>query len=110
MALQNQLIRLGEVGGVVLEVVVDTNDPMMASSRGQVWHVREHFSVMSEFLKGVLAPFADTWKELSKEVELSEASVKLSLGATAAGTFFIARGEGSANFEVEIKFTPKVKA
>jgi hypothetical protein len=53
-----------------------------------------------------MTPFAETWHKLSDEISIHEATIKLSVGVTAGGNFFLAKGEGSANFEVELKFTP----
>ena len=107
MAFEKQLIRMDEGHGVLIEVEVDTAQAVKAASRGDVWDVQKSFGAVSDFLRKVVLPFTETWRELSREITMNEATVKLSVGITAGGNFFLAKGESSANFELELKFTPK---
>lgn len=106
MSLEKQLIRMDEGRGVLVEVEVDRAVAVQAASLGEIVDVRKSFEAVSDLLHQLLLPFVQTWRELSREVELSEATVKLAIGVTASGNFFLAKGESSANLEVEVKFKP----
>lgn len=99
-----QLIEMDE--GVLVEVDVEQPVATRASAGGVVQVDRRITDVMAT-LSAVVRPFASVWNELSREVEMNEATVSLSLGITGGGNFFIAKGETSANLEVELKFKPK---
>lgn len=100
-----QLIEMEE--GVLVEVEVEEPVATRASSRGGVVAVDRRIADVMGTLRAVVRPFASVWTELSREVEMNEATVTLSLGITGGGNFFIAKGETSANLEVELKFKPK---
>lgn len=107
MALAKQLIRMDEGRGPLVEVEVDTAQAVQAASRGDVWEVQKSFGTVSDFLQKVILPFTESWRTLSEKIDISEAVVKLSVGVSATGNFFLAKGESSANLEVVLKFIPK---
>jgi hypothetical protein len=106
VAIAKQLIRMDEGRGLLVEVEVDTAQAVQAASRGEIWDVQKGFDAISDFLHRVMEPFSATWHKLSEEVSMHEATIKLAVGVTAGGNFFLAKGQGSANFEVQLKFTP----
>jgi hypothetical protein len=79
----------------------------LATSGTVIKVVSKGFDEILSTLRAVVVPFANTWTELSKEVEISESTVKLSLGITAEGNFYVAKGEATANIEISLKLTPK---
>ncbi len=106
MSAAKQLIRMAEGKGLLVEVEIDPAKPVQAASLGEIVDVRRSFAAVSDLLREVIQPFANTWQELSRDIEMSEATVKVSVGITAGGNFFLAKGEGTANLEVELKFKP----
>lgn len=109
MAITKQLIRMDDGRGLLVEVDVDTAQAVQAASRGEIWDVQKGFGAVSDFLHKMMVPFAETWHKLSDDISIHEATVRLSVGITAGGNFFLAKGESSANFEVQFKFTPAEK-
>jgi hypothetical protein len=103
------LIRLDDGNGPIVEVAMNVPEAKLASSGTVVKTVEKGFDQILGTLRSVIVPFSNTWAELSKEVEISESTVKLSLGITAEGNFYVARGEATANIEIELKMTPRAK-
>lgn len=93
--------------GPLVEVEMTLPDTREASSGTFVKVVNRGFEDVLNTLRSIVVPFSDTWKELSKEVEISESTLKVSLGVTAEGNFYIAKGGASANLEISLKLTPK---
>lgn len=106
MAIVKQLIRMGGGTGPLVEVEVDSSQAVQAASLGQIWEVKKDFDALTDFLRKVMRPFANTWHELSRDIEMQEATLKLSVGITAGGNFFLAQGKAAANIELSLKFTP----
>jgi len=106
MPVTKQLLRMGEAGPLV-EVEVDSAQAVQAANLGQILEVKKGFDALSDFLRKVMLPFAETWHELSREIEMKEASVKLTVGISATGSFFLAKGKTEANLELSLKFTPR---
>jgi hypothetical protein len=107
--LVRQLLRMGEDGPLV-EVEVDTSQAVQAANLGQILEVRKGFDNLSDFLRKVMLPFANTWRELASEIEMKEASLKLTIGVSATGSFFLAKGKTEANLELSLKFIPRKEA
>jgi hypothetical protein len=101
-----QLLRMGETGPLV-EVEVDTSQAVQAASLGQILEVKKGFDTLSDFLRKVMLPFAETWRALSQDIEMKEATVKLTIGISATGSFFLAKGKTEANLELSLKFIPQ---
>jgi len=101
------LIRLDAGDGPLVEVDVDVPAAQRASA-GMVFQiVNKGFDDIITTLRSIVVPLTQVWRELSKEVEISESTVKLSLGVTGEGQFFVAKGSAKANLDVEIKLKPR---
>ena len=105
-----QLIQMDEGQGLLVEVEVVVPQGQLARGGQAIDAVARRFDDVIEVLKVVVKPFASTWKELSKDVFIDEATVKIGLGVTAEGNFFVAKGEASANIELELKLRPLKEA
>ena len=101
------LIQMNNGKGPLVEVSLILPPAQMMSAAHVAKVVSNGFEEVVGMLKDIVRPFSETWKELSKEVVISESSVKLSLGVTAEGNFFVAKGSAEANIEIELKLTPK---
>jgi hypothetical protein len=101
------LIRLNDGEGPLVEVDMNVPAAQLASSGTVIKVVSRGFEEILNTLRSVVIPFAETWREISKEVEITESTVKLSLGITAEGNFFVAKGDAKANIEIALKLTPK---
>ena len=101
------LIGMNDGDGPLVEVEMTLPDARNAASGTLITVVNRGFEDILSTLRSIVVPFSDTWKELSKEVEISESTVKMSLGVTAEGNFYVAKGGGSANIEISLKLTAK---
>jgi hypothetical protein len=101
------LIQMNNGDGPLVEVTLLLPPAQMMSEAHVAKVVKSGFEEVIGMLKNIVRPFSETWKELSKEVVISESTVKLSLGITAEGNFFVAKGSAEANIEIELKLTPK---
>src|SRR5437588_9160983 len=101
------LIRLNNGKGPLVEVDLEIPAAQRASSGTVIQLVNKGFEDILATLQSIVVPFADAWRELSDEVEISESTVKLSLGITAGGDFFVAKGSAKANLEISLKLKPK---
>lgn len=101
------LIGMNDGEGPLVEVEMTLPDSREASSGAIIKVVNKGFEDILGTLRSIVVPFSDTWKELSKEVEISESTVKMSLGVTAEGNFYVAKGGASAHVEISLKMTPR---
>lgn len=106
MPITKQLVRMGNAGPLV-EVEVDTSLAVQAANLGEILEVKKTFDTISDFLQRVTLPFTEAWRQLSSEVEIKEADLKITVGISASGNFFLAKGTTEANLELSIKFTPR---
>lgn len=65
------------------------------------------FGQMKNILSKVAFHLKESWDEINKDMTISEAEVKLSLGFEAEGNLFIAKGKTTSNIEVKLKLSPK---
>jgi hypothetical protein len=102
-----QIIQLDAGNGIMFETEIERPTAVDASFLGGVKPVHTSLEEVTKTFRAVTLPFLNTWRELSRDVELSEATVKVGIGLTASGNFIITKGEASANVELEIKFSSK---
>jgi hypothetical protein len=103
------LIGMNDGNGPLVEVDMKLPEAQEASSGTVIRVIGKGFDDILETLRSIVVPFSDTWSELSKEVEISESTMKLTLGITAEGNFYVAKGGASANLEISLKMTPRIK-
>ncbi len=105
-----QLIQTDDEVGLLIEVEVEESQIEKAAAFHSIRRVRTRMDAVMETVKGIVRPFSNLWQELSQDVDLQEATVKLSIGVNSEGSFFVAKGGGSANLEVELKFKPRSRS
>lgn len=101
------LIRLNDGEGPLVEVDLPVTEAQLASSGTVIKVVGRGFEELLNTLSSIVVPFKHVWQELSKDAVISETTVSVSLGVTAEGNFFLAKGDAKANLEVTMKLTPK---
>lgn len=57
-------------------------------------------------LMKAVSPVVAVWKEMNREVNVSQAEVELALGFSAEGNLFLAKGSGSANIKFKLTVKP----
>ena len=101
-----QLIRLED--GFVFEVEGDRNVGLAASG-GDAQAVSGRIDDALATLRTLVARFDAGWNDFSNNIDVVSSTVRVKLGVTAKGNFFVAQGEASANLEVEIAFKAKAR-
>jgi Trypsin-co-occurring domain 1 len=103
------LIQMNNGDGPLVEVTMILPAAKHMSEAHVAKVVSSGFEKIMELMKSIVRPFSETWAELSKEMIISESTVKVSLGVTAEGNFFVTKGSAEANIELELKLSPKPK-
>jgi len=101
------LIRLNNGEGPLVEVALDVPVAQLASAGTVIKVVEKNFGDILGTLRSIVVPLSESWDALSKDVSLSESTVKLSLGITAEGNFFVAKGSAEAHLEIEVTIKPR---
>lgn len=101
------LIQMTRGDGPLVQVTMNVPEARMMSHAHVAKVVSSGFENVMGMLQAIVKPFSETWKELSKDVTISESTLKLSLGVTAEGNFFVTKGTAEANIEIEVKLTPR---
>src|SRR5205823_5753958 len=86
------LIGMNDGHGPLIEVEMRLPDAREAAAGAVIKVVDRGFEEILKTLRTVVVPFCETWKDLSKEVDVSESTLKMTLGVTAEGNFYIAKG------------------
>lgn len=102
-----QLIEIQE--GILIEVEVPEDSLRHIAGGGvqHVQHVNSSISAIEPLLLKACQPVKNVFKELNKDMTVSEVSVELKLGFEAEGNFFIASGKTNASMTVKLTLKPK---
>lgn len=98
-----KLIRLTD--GTLVEVEADPQIPTTISNRAAD-AVDAAIDGIEETLLKACQPIASVWRELNKEMTISQAEIELGLGFEAEGNLYITKATGSANLVVRLTLTP----
>ncbi len=87
---------------VLFEVDAPEGQPQMMSANN-AQNIDNRLNDAFSLVQSIADPFVNTWKEISKDSEISEAEVELALGFTAEGNLFIAKSKISTSIKVKLK-------
>ncbi len=96
-----------EIDGIYVEVEAQTSDRAEISTQTSKKIKDKDLGQMKTILSKVATHLKESWDEINKDMTISEAEVKVSLGLEAEGNLFIAKGKTSSNIEVTLKLSPK---
>ncbi|MEM1188434.1 MAG: CU044_2847 family protein [Pseudomonadota bacterium] len=91
------IIRLKD--GIDVEVEVSGDDAIEISSDGSV---EASLSDLQDLLNRVVAPIANTYRELDKDVSIESAKVSIGVKVGVEGNFILAKSSASANIQVDL--------
>lgn len=96
-----------EIDGMYVEIEAQENERAEISDESTRKIKDKDLGQMKSLLSKVASHVKDSWNEINKDMTISEAEVKLSLGLEAEGNLFIAKGKTTSNIEVTLKLSPK---
>lgn len=89
--------------GIEVEIEVDEDRAHEISDNKTV---DTSISQIQTLLTKVIKPISNTYKELSNNVEISEAKISLGVKIGIEGNFILAKSNASANIQVDITLRP----
>ena len=96
-----------EIEGIYVEIEAQESDRAEISDETINKIKDKDLGQMNGILSKVTSHLKESWDEINKDMIISEAEVKISLGFEAEGNLFIAKGKTSSNIEVTLKLSPK---
>ncbi|CAA6824779.1 MAG: Unknown protein [uncultured Sulfurovum sp.] len=95
-----------EIDGIYVEIEAQESERAEISDSSKKIKDKD-LGQMKGILSKVSSHLKESWDEINKDMTISEAEVKLSLGFEAEGNLFIAKGKTTSNIEVTLKLSPK---
>ena len=92
--------------GILVEVEVPEEQSQQISG-GFAERVNITFEKIKPVLLKVCYPITETWKELSKEMQIEQAEVELGLSFEGEGNLFITKSTIGANLKIKLALKPK---
>lgn len=86
-----------------IRVEAEITDASVAITDGKV---NQTLDAIQPVLIRAVQPIAAAWKELNREMTVSEAHVELGFGFEASGNVFLASTKGNVNFKVTLTLKP----
>lgn len=102
-----RLIELDD--GLLVEVQADEDVPQRISSRN-VDRVDKALDQVQGLLKKAVTPVAAVWGELNRDLTIDRVEINLSLGFSAEGNLFIARGTATSSLGFKLTVKPSEAA
>lgn len=96
-----KVIRLND--GVEVEVEVDENEAQEISADGSV---DSSIDKIHSLLAKVMQPISNTYKELSRDVNIESTKVTVGVKIGVEGNFILAKSSAGANIQVEMTLRP----
>lgn len=96
-----------EIDGIYVEIEAQESERAEISDESVRKIKEKDLGQMKGLLSKVSSHLKESWDEINKDMTISEAEVKLSLGLEAEGNLFIAKGKTTSNIEVTLKLSPK---
>ena len=99
-----KLIRLED--GLLIEAEVAESQAEQISG-GYAKTVTASLEKIRPILTSLCKPFAETWKEVNKEVSIEQAEVEIGLKFEGEGNLYITKAKTGANLTVKLVMRPK---
>ena len=99
--------RITLADGIMVEVEATEEEREQVADSGMDERVDSAIDRVRPVLLKACKPVMEVWKELNKEMSVSQAEIELGLGFEAGGNVFIASGTAKANLTVRLTLTPK---
>lgn len=104
--MSTKLIRLED--GTLVEAQVP-DDQAQQISGGFAQRVDASFAHVKPLLLKACKPIAETWQELSQEMNIEQAEVELGIGFEGEGNLYITKAKAEANLTVKLILKPKAQ-
>ncbi|MFE4107830.1 CU044_2847 family protein [Almyronema epifaneia] len=99
-----KLIRLQD--GTLIEAQVP-EDQAQQISGGFAQKVDASFERIKPLLLKACKPIAETWKELSRDMDIDQAEIELGIAFEGEGNLYITKAKTEANLTVKLVLKPK---
>jgi Trypsin-co-occurring domain 1 len=103
--MSTRLIRLHD--GTLIEVDVVPGEAQQIAGGSIAKRVESTFDQIKPTIINVCRPIADVWRELNKDVEISQTEVEIGLSFAIEGDVYIAKSKTDANLKVKLIIKPK---
>jgi len=86
-----------------IRVEAEISDARVSLTDGKV---QQTLDAIKPVLLKSIQPIVAAWKELNRELTVSEAEIELGFGFETSGTVFLASTKGNVNLKVTLKLKP----
>lgn len=100
-----KLIRLQD--GTLLEVDIAPGEAQQIAGGSVAKKVEATFDKIKPTLINVCRPITEVWKELNKEMQVSQAEVEIGISFAVEGDVYIAKSKSDANLKIKLVLKPK---
>ena len=106
-SMPTKLIKLQD--GTLLEVDIAPGEAQQIAGGSVAKKVEATFSNIKPTLISACRPITEVWKELNKDMQVSQAEVEIGLSFSVEGDVYIAKSKVDANLKVKLTLKPKAE-